>query len=403
MPRLILHSILRRRWQSLAAILGVALGAALLLGVFLLHRGLAQGLERGRRQLGADLLIVPANATVDPDKALFAGSPLNVYMDRSLADDIRRVPGIARVESQFFTQTLRLECCSGVNEIRLVGIEDGTLRRLARLSSPSDGRSTLDAGEVVIGSQLLTGVGRPGARIEILGKIFRIAWRLDSTASSLDHSILMPIDAARALAAQSEPLRPVWLDAGPPARLVSALLVEVTDPAAIAATARAIEDIGPFNVIRTGETLLRIKRLMDAFILVLAAAGGLTALGGIVYLFGHFAAAAWDRKGEWALYRALGAARARIVQLVVGEAVLLAVAGALPGIPAGLWLYHFALDRLAAGNAFPFVPVEPPLFVFGAFGALALYALAGAAAAIAPALRVAQLEPAHAMAQGDID
>ncbi|MDR1010011.1 MAG: ABC transporter permease [Opitutaceae bacterium] len=401
MLRLILHSILRRRWQSLAAILGVALGTALLLGVFLLHRGLSQGLERGRRQLGADLLIVPANATIDPDKALFAGSPLNVYMDRALAGDIRRVPGVARVESQFFTQTLRLECCSGMDEIRLVGIEDGVLRRLARLSGKD--RATLETGEVVIGSQLLTGVGRPGANIEILGKIFRVAWRLDATGASLDHSILMPIDAARALATQSEALRPVWLEAGPPSRLVSALLVEVTDPAAVETVARAIEDTGPFRVIRAGETFLRIKRLMDAFILVLAAAGGLTALGGIAYLFGHFAASAWDRKGEWALYCALGAARARIVQLVMGEALLLAVAGVLPGIPAGLWLYRFAFNRLAAGNAFPFVPVETPLFIFGALGALLLYALVGAAAAIAPALRVAQLEPARAMAQGDID
>lgn len=401
MFRLILHSILRRRWQSLAAILGVTLGTALLLGVFLLYRGLGQGIERGRRQLGADLLIVPANATVDPEQALFAGSPLNVYMDRSLADDILRVPGVGRVESQFFTQTLRLECCSGVNEIRLVGIEEGTIRRLARLSGLD--RSSLETREVVIGSQLLTGVGRPGSRIEILGKIFTIAWRLDSTGASLDHSILMPIDAARALAAQSEPLGPVWIESGPPARLVSALLVEVVDPAALETVARAIETIGPFRVIRAGDTFLRIKRLMDSFLLVLAGAGGLTALGGIAYLFGHFASAAWDRKGEWALYRALGAARSRIVQLVVGEALFLAVAGVLPGIPAGLWLYRFSFDRLAADNAFPFVPVSAPLFIAGALGALLLYALVGAAAAIAPALRVAQLEPAHAMAQGDID
>lgn len=401
MPLLILHSILRRRWQSLAAILGVALGVALLLGVFLLYRGLEEGLERGRRQLGADLLIVPANAAVDPDKALFAGSPLNAYMDRSLSGDILRVPGVGRVESQFFTQTLRLECCSGGTEIRLVGIEDGTLGRLSRLSP--DGRAALEADEVVIGSQVLAGVGRPGARIELLGRIFRVAWRLSSTASGLDHSILMPIDAARALAAQSEALGPVWLDAGPPSRLVSALLVEVPDPAAVETVARAIEDIGPFNVIRSGEILLRVKRLMDAFVFVLAGAGGLTALGGVAYLFGHFAAAAWDRKGEWALYRALGAARARIVQLVVGEAVLLAVFGALAGIPAGLWLYRSACHRLAFGNAIPFVPAEPALLALGVAGALVLYAVVGAAAAIAPALRVARLEPAHVMAQGDID
>jgi putative ABC transport system permease protein len=104
MLRLILQSLLRRRWQSLATIVGVALGAALLLAVFLLYRGFDQGLERGRQRLGADLLVVPSNATVDPDRALFAGSPLSVYMDKKYADLARKVPGVRRVEEQFFTQ-----------------------------------------------------------------------------------------------------------------------------------------------------------------------------------------------------------------------------------------------------------------------------------------------------------
>ncbi|MDR2845335.1 MAG: ABC transporter permease, partial [Puniceicoccales bacterium] len=176
---LILQSLLRRRWQSLAALLGVTLGAAILLGTFLLQHGLSQGIERGRRQLGADLLIVPANATVDPDKALFAGSPIHAYMNRALADDVRRVPGVKRVEAQFFTHTLRLACCSGDTETRLIGIEEGTLRRLAPLSVHS--RPALEAGEVVIGAQIFPQIGKPGALVEILGKVFRVAWRLDAT------------------------------------------------------------------------------------------------------------------------------------------------------------------------------------------------------------------------------
>src|ERR1017187_590970 len=112
MFRLVVQSLVRRRWQSLATVLGVALGAALLMAVFLLYRGFDQGLERGRQRLGADLLVVPSNATVDPDRALFAGSPLSVYMDQKFTDLARKVPGVRRVEAQFFTQSLHLECCS---------------------------------------------------------------------------------------------------------------------------------------------------------------------------------------------------------------------------------------------------------------------------------------------------
>lgn len=401
MLRLIVNSLLRRHWQSLATILGVALGAGLLLSVFLLYYGFQQGLERGRQRLGADLLVVPGNATVDPDRALFAGSPLNVYMDKKYADEARKIPGVRRVEAQFFTQSLRLECCSVGTESRLIGIEGKVTQRLASMSP--DGRETLSPDEVIIGSDLMDGLGKPGALLELLGDIFRLGYRLEPTGTSLDYSILMPIDSARDLAAKSEALKPVWQDAGDPHGLISALLIEVDDPSHIKDIGRKLEDLGPLKVVRAADAFQRIKRLMDAFVFVLAAAGALTAIGGVVYLLGHFSSVAWDRKGEWALYRALGATKPRMVQLVVGEAVVLALAGAVIGLPLGYGLYRLAFARLSAQNSFPFVAPGGVLLAAGAAGALLLYAFIGFLSAAGPAMRVAQLEPALTMAQGDID
>ena len=401
MAKLIVNSLLRRRWQTLATLLGVGFGAGLLLAVFLLYNGFGQGLERGRQRLGADLLVVPGNATVDPDKALFAGSPLNVYMDGKYADQARKIPGVRRVESQFFTQSLKLECCSLGTESRLIGIEDRVAHRLAGMSP--EGREKLEPDEVIIGSELLGGIGKPGALIELLGDIFRLAYRLEPTGTALDHSILMRMDSARDLAAKSEALKPVWQEAGNPHRLISALLIEVDDTSRLQEIGRALEDLGSLKVIRAADTFERLKRLMNAFVFMLAAAGALTALGGVAYLLGHFSSAAWDRKGEWALYRALGATKLRMMQLVVGEAVALATSGAVAGLPLGYGFYRLAFSRLAAQNAFPFVAPGGALLVTAATGTLAVYGLIGFLSAAAPAWRVAQLEPALTMAQGDID
>ena len=401
MIKLIANSLLRRSWQSLATLLGVALGAGLLLAVFLLYHGFEQGLERGRQKLGADLLVVPGNATVDPDRALFAGSPLNVYMDKKYADEARKIPGVRRVEAQFFTQSLKLECCSVGVESRLIGIEDKVTQRLAGMSA--NGREKLEPDEVIVGSELLGEMNRPGSMIELLGNIFRLAYRLEPTGTALDYAILMPIDSARDLAANSDALKPVWQDAGDPHQLISALLVEVDDPSRLKEIGRKLEDLGPLKVIRAADTFQRLKRLMNAFVFVLAAAGALTAIGGVVYLLGHFSSVAWDRKGEWALYRALGATKPRMVQLVVGEAVVLALAGAVIGLPLGYGLYRLAFARLSAQNSFPFVAPGGVLLAAGAAGALLLYAFIGFLSAAGPALRVAQLEPALTMAQGDID
>ena len=401
MLRLIANSLLRRRWQSIATILGVALGAGLLLAVFLLYRGFDQGLERGRQRLGADLLVVPRNATVDPEKALFAGSPLSVYMDSRFAEEVRKVPGVRHVEAQFFTQSLHLECCSIGVETRLIGIEAQVTGRLAKMSP--EGLDRLDEDEVIVGSELFAGIGKTGALVELLGGVFRIAFRLEATGTALDYSILMPMESARNLAASSEALKPVWQEAGDPHRLISALLIEVTEPGSIKEVGRALEDLGPLKVIRAADTFQRFKRLMDAFVFVLAAAGLLTALGGIAYLLGHFSSVAWDRKGEWALYRALGASKPRMVQLVVGESTVLALGGATLGLPLGYGLYRLAFAHLASQNAFPFVAPGGALLLGSATGALLLYGLIGFLSAAGPALRVAQLEPALTMAQGDID
>jgi len=401
MLKLVLSGILRRRWQALATLFGVGLGAGLLISVVLLYRGFDQGLERGRQRLGADLLVVPSNATVDPDRALFAGSPLSVYMRKEFADQARKIPGVRRVEAQFFTQSLHLECCSVGIETRLIGIEDQVSKRLAGMAA--EGREKIEADEVIVGSELLGGIGKSGALIELLGEIFRLAYRLDATGTALDYSILMPMASARDLAARSEALKPVWDDAGDPHNLISALLVEVDDPSQLQTIARSLEDLGPLKVIRAADTFQRLKRLMGAFVLVLAGAGLLTALGGMAYLLGHFSSAAWDRKGEWALYRALGATRTKVVQLVVGESTLLALLGAAAGLPLGYLLYRTAFLRLSAQNAFPFVAPDKTVVVAASVGALVLYGIIGFLAAAGPALRVAQLEPAITMAQGGID
>ncbi len=401
MIRLIINGLLRRRWQSLAATIGVAIGAGLLFAVFLLYEGLDKGLERGRQRLGADLLVVPSNATVDPDKALFAGSPLSVYMDKKYSALAAKVPGVKRVDGQFFTQSLRLDCCSVGSETRLIGIEKAVIGRLAGMSP--NGRDHLDADEVIIGSEIMGGISRPGSLIELLGSIFRLAYRLEPTGTSLDHSILMPIDSAQALAADSEALKPVWQEAGDPRGLISALLIEVDDPRQVREIAQALEDMGPVKVIRAADTFQRLKRLMDSFVLILASAGIFTALGGIAYLLGHFSSAAWDRKGEWALYRALGATKLGLAELIIGEAVTLALAGAAVGLPLGCGLYRLAQAHLTAQNALPFVPPGLALLVAAAVAILGIYSSIGFLSAAAPALRVSQLEPALTMAQGDID
>ncbi len=401
MWRLIVHGILRRRFQSLSILLGVALSVALLFAVLVLYAGLRRGLELGRERLGADLLVIPFHAMRDGDEALFSGAPLNVYMNRKIEDQARAIPGVSRVEGQFFTQTLKLDCCGPDLEIRLVGIEPDAALRLSQISP--EGGGPLAPDQVVIGARLMDGLGWKGSQIELLGDIFHIAYHIESTGTGLDQSILMPIDAARRLAAASQPLQRLWQNEGPPDQLISALLVQVDDLSRIDSVATALGNLGSLRVVRPSETFRHLRQTIGLFTQILAVAGSLPAVAGIVYLFTHVTSAAWDRKGEWALYRALGATRIQLVRLLAGEALVLALSGAVLGVLCGLGLYHLAAARLLAQTSLPFVPPGIVFTVAASAAAVLVYGLIGLLAAALPAWRVAHLEPARIMAQGEID
>ncbi|MDR1497971.1 MAG: ATP-binding cassette domain-containing protein [Puniceicoccales bacterium] len=385
--RLVRRSIAHRWRQSLAAMLVTALGAALLLAFALLRDGAENALEAGRRRLGADLLVLPGNAVgVDAERVLFAGAPLNVYMPEALATSAATLPGVVHVERQFFTQTLKLSCCSGGSEIRLVGVEPKSLRRMA-----GDGA---EAGKVdavsfaVLGNKVLQGVAAAGARVELLGRVFTVSQRLGETGTSLDFSILLPLDTARTLAANSPALAQCWRDAGaPPAQLVSALLLEAAPGTDLDALARAAAKLGDVRVFRADSVFAKTKKLLDATLLVLALVGSAAALAGAAAFVAQFAASIAEREGEWALYRAVGATHRHVLAIIVGEALTLAAAGALAGVLIGIVLHQAAAVIFHNARV---LPLETSLgaTAFAAAAVVALYAAAGALAALPAALRI---------------
>ena len=401
MWRLVLHSLIRRRWRSVAALFSVGLGVCLLLVLALVGVGAGRGLASARQFMGADLLAVPVRAPFDVEQAFFSGVPLNVYMDKRVADQARRLPGVTRVGAEFFTQTLQMECCGNIPEVRIVGVDETSAAFVPR-PGPDSGRP-LGADDVLVGAAIIDQVGWRGSRIELLGDIFRIASALEATGVGVDRSILMPIATARRLAAASEALRSSWVEAGPPDGLVSALLIEVADPARAEKIGRELERQAPVRVIRPAEAFRKLRQTVRAFSLVLLAGSLLPALAGAGYLVSHLASGAWDRKGEWALYRALGASRSQLASIVVGEALVLALGGLAAGLPLGSLLYWQAAVPLVGHLAIPFV--APSAVLWGAIvaGIVGVYLGLGIASALGPAWQVSRCEPARIMALGDIE
>lgn len=398
MLQIIWHSITRRWVQSLSTLLAVSVSVGILFALYLLYLGVSQGMETGKKRLGADLLVVPAEARVDAESALFTGAPLNIYMEKGYEEKIAGMAGVSRVTSQFFTQTLDEDCCSLAEARRLVGFDPASDWLVNSLLGNVPGGS-LSADEILTGARL---AGQPGGLVGILNEFFRIAGVLEPTGTSLDYSILMPIDSARRLAQNSAELELLWGKSGRPEGLISAVLVEVAGNYQKEDVIRSIEESRKLKVIQSSLVLQSVKSQMDVLFLVILAGGLLTAVSAALGLFSRFFTLAWDRKGEWGLYRALGATRRDLKLLVGGEALFLTLAGVLGGLALGGLLYHSMLAFLQKQKAFPFIEPSLPAVLWGMAGTVLVFSLIGLLSAWLPARQGGKIDPSTAMALDDI-
>lgn len=400
MPSIIWHSLTRRWVQSLSTLLAVAVGVGILFALYLLYLGVSVGLDTGKKRLGADLLVIPEEAEVEPEAVLFTGAPMNIYMNKELEDKTRKVSGVARVTSHFFTQTLGEGHCTLSKATRLIGFTpeaDWVIRPWLRDMEGGDG---LADDEILIGSKV---EGKKGGKAGILGKEFRVADVMDPSGTSLDESILMPIDIARSLTKETPYLELFWGKYGRPESLISAILVDVEDESKENSIIFDIERLGGVKVVQTSGVLLNIKSQMDILFLIILGGGLLAAVSSVLQFFARFFSLAWDRKGEWGLYRALGATRRDLKLLVVGEALFLNLGGIVTGLALGTILYKVILIFLSRQKAFPFIEPSLAAVLYGLAGIVVIFSLVGVLSAWFPAGQSGKIEPSSAMALGDID
>ncbi|HWQ73974.1 MAG TPA: ABC transporter permease [Syntrophomonas sp.] len=397
----IIRQSLQKRWiQSVSTLFAVAVSVSILFALYLLYQGITTGLSTSENRMGADLLVVPADARdlLDNSELLFSGAPVCIYMNKNVQDKVSRIPGVEKVSAQFFTQTLNASCCSIGSATRIIGFDpdtDWVVKSWAK-NLPD---KKLAAGDILIGGSVSAFLGKD---TYILGEKVHVAAVLEPTGTSLDYSIVMNMDLARKMAKDKPELQHFWNRYGEPDQIASALLVKVAEGKK-AEVAGAITDLGDLAVIKSSDVLQGVKQQMDTVFYIMLGGGLLAALASIFQLFARFYSLAWDRKGEWGLYRAMGATRRDLKILVIGEALCLTSGGVILGLGLGGVLYYLILFLLTKQNAFPFVPASPLSALLAVIGITVLFELIGFLAAWFPAVQSGKIEPSAAMAMGDID
>jgi ABC-type antimicrobial peptide transport system permease subunit len=174
---------------------------------------------------------------------------------------------------------------------------------------------------------------------------------------------------------------------------VSLLVETAGEPGTLAAAARAlVRETSPGSDVIATTTLARHMAEAwhdDWMIAVLGS--GLAALGILLALAGLYAAVsllAVRRTREFGIRLSLGAHPGDVLRLVLRHGLVLALAGAAPGLP---------LAALAAGLGRSFLhgvsPLDPRVLATSAGGAV----LMGLLASVVPALRALRTDPARVL------
>jgi putative ABC transport system permease protein len=145
----------------------------------------------------------------------------------------------------------------------------------------------------------------------------------------------------------------------------------------------------PVSEVRLMEDLLRVSLARDRFnMLLLGLFAGLALVLAGVGIYGTMAYRVTQRRHEIGIYVALGAQRADVVRLVLGDGVRLA----LIGIGAGV-LGAVGLTRVMRSLLFEVSATDPGTFV----GMAILLAVVGMAACWVPAWRAMRMDPMVAL------
>jgi putative ABC transport system permease protein len=278
-------------------------------------------------RLGADLILAPIGYQHSAEGVLLRGEPSAFYLDMEALDKISGVKGFSRTSPQLFIATMDSSHCSF--PVQLIGYEPNTDFVIAPwLLGEVPG--ILAFGEVIVGSQI---DATAGDKLMFFSSEYRVVARLEKTGMGFDTSVFFNMETARAALKEyfyytGEDVR----DVERAASIITADIDEGLDPVAFTREIHDALRLSGVDVIRPQDFIGELSRnlnLLMSVIFTLTAILWLLAVGVLTVLFTVILN---ERKGEFRIYRVLGATVGWIARFVLLEAALVSLFGALAGV-----------------------------------------------------------------------
>ncbi|MBC7998559.1 MAG: ABC transporter permease [Leptolyngbya sp.] len=393
--RLAFQNLLRRPARTFMLVLAVAMATGAVFASFTVARGIESSMEQSFSRMGADLIVVPADAMVNITSALLTVQPTEALIDVKQVDEIGRIAGVARVAPQTI---YRVPIMAGMPEHKANLIAFDPLRDFTVMPWLGEHLPRpMETGDILCGGRRTESVGNEiqpcMTPANIYGKLAR------SGVGPLDDSFFASYETVEALL-KKRVGKEDEVVAHPEG--VSAVLVRL----AFGATPEQVRfALGRFPSIKviTGAGIVTSTRQTTT--VLLAGMLGFTALmlvGSLILIGLLFSAIIAERKREVGLLRAIGARRGDIVGLLLSEACFTTTLGGLCGVLLGV-VFLLGFERSLVYNLqmlrvqFIWPPVGETVLV--AVACAFVSAAIGLLGALIPAWRASK-EEAYSLIQG---
>ena len=391
--RLAVRNIAGNSFRSWMVFFCAVLMAGFVISATLIIGGANDSLRLALDRLGADIIVIPEGHEQRLKSALLMGIPVHCWMPDTVVDEVAKVPGVAAVSPQLYLSTLRGATCCSVPEMFLIAYEpetDFTLRPW--LEENLEGE--LEMGEAVGGSLVYVPVA--DGELLVYGYGMDLKGRLEPTGTGLDQSMFFTFETAYDIERLSSEQAVKALDIPP--RTVSSAMVKVdlkADPGEVAEQIDAtIPGVTPME---TGEIFrdqrAQLLSLLNSIVTLLV----ITWILAMALIAVVFSLAVNERRRHIGVMRALGASRMTVLQSLLLEATLLALAGGGTGIVVSSLAVYLFRNLIIQLMGVPFLFPAPLQLAGLGLGALALVLLGVMLSALVPALRISFQDPADAM------
>lgn len=353
--------------------------------------GLQNGVTSLESRLGADIMVVPYEASTKSDLSnmILQGNPGYFYMDRSVVDKLKSIEGVGEITEQFFLASASSSCCS--YKVQLIGFDPDTdfaITPWVKLTYKDD----LEYMEVFVGNKLNAFAGD---LLQFYGTTVRVAARLDETGTYMDTAIYANEDTIKTLISSAKESQIYDFGDVNPDSIVSCVLINVADGYS---TEDVMNDINihvrKVEAVQTQSMISDVSGKLEG---VSGIAGGLITVIWIlvfVIMVLAFAMMANERRKEFAVLRVIGSSRARLTAILIKESLVVSAFGGTTGAAAAVLAATMIGGFIEDTLSLPFLLPDIGALLVTALASIAATVLAAAAATAVSVMRISRGETA---------